>query len=146
MLVPAPHCIELLKSKPFYLIVLSNPEYPHVAVTCGLHLRPSRCQIGPRPFGYAGKNSNISILVMRIRINEKALDIADLSAQYSAYENIIRLSLISEGKPRYMARIFESLIHEIIHSIDGLYLRELEERQVGALASGLTQAFLSLGI
>ena len=83
---------------------------------------------------------------LRIRINEKALDIADLSAQYSAYENIIRLSLLHEGRPRYMPRIFESLIHESIHAIDGLYLRELQERQVGALASGLAQAFLSLGI
>jgi len=83
---------------------------------------------------------------LRIRINEKALDVADLSAQYCAYENIIRLSLLYEGKARYMPRIFESLIHEIIHAIDGLYLREIEERQTGALASGLAQAFLSLGI
>lgn len=83
---------------------------------------------------------------IRIRVNEKALDVAALAAQYSAYENIIRLSFIYEGKPRGIARIYESLIHEIIHAIDGLYLRELEERQTGALASGLVQAFLSLGI
>ena len=83
---------------------------------------------------------------IRIRINERALDVAALAAQYSAYENIIRLSLIYEGRPRYKPRISESLIHEIIHAIDGLYLRELEEKQVGALASGLTQALMSLGI
>ncbi|MBA7499228.1 hypothetical protein ES704_01968 [subsurface metagenome] len=83
---------------------------------------------------------------IRIRISEKALDVANLSAQYSAYENIIRLSLIYEGKPRSIPRILESLIHEINHAIDGLYIRELEERQVGALASGLAQALLSIGI
>lgn len=83
---------------------------------------------------------------IRIRINEKALDIADLSAQYSTYENIIRLSLLYNGKLRSIPRVFESFIHEIEHAIDGLYIRELEERQIGALASGLAQAFLSLGI
>lgn len=93
---------------------------------------PPECQVGGNK--------------IRIRINEKALDIAGLSAQYSAYENIIRLSLIYDGKPRDKARVLESLIHELNHAVDGLYMRELEERQVGVMASGWTQIFLSLGI
>ena len=83
---------------------------------------------------------------VRIRISEKALQIADLAAQASIYDNIIRLTLHYEGQPRDNVVVFESLIHEILHIIDRLYMRELEERQVGALGSGLAQALMSLGI
>jgi len=83
---------------------------------------------------------------VRIRISERVLQIADLSAQASTYDNIIRLTLHYEGHPRNNVVVFESLIHEILHIIDRLYMRELEERQVGALSSGLAQALISLGI
>ena len=83
---------------------------------------------------------------IRIRRNDKALEITDLRAQYSSSENIIRLSLTYAGRPRPISQIFESLLHEINHAIDGLYLRDLEEGQIGALATGQTQALLSLGI
>ena len=83
---------------------------------------------------------------IRIRISEKALHIADIAAQASTHDDIIRLALHYEGRPRNNVEVFENLIHEILHIIDHLYIRELEERQVGALSSGLAQALMSLGI
>jgi len=93
---------------------------------------PSELQIGSRK--------------IKIRISEKALGIADLQAQASIYEDILRLSLKYEGYCRSNAIIFENLLHEIVHFIDRLYMRELEERQVGALGSGLAQALMSMDI
>ena len=84
--------------------------------------------------------------IIRIRHNEEAMRIADLRGQISLSEGIIRLSYTFEGRPRTTTQLFESLLHEITHAVDHLYMRELEERQVGALASGLTQALMSLGI
>lgn len=93
---------------------------------------PAECQIG------ANK--------VRIRQNEEAMRIADLRGQMSQAENIIRLSFTYEGINRTSPQILESFLHEAIHFIDHLYLRELEERQVTALASGLAQVLMSLGI
>lgn len=93
---------------------------------------PPECQIGGN--------------LMRVRHNEQAMRIAELRGQMSIPEGIIRLSFIYDNKPRTTPQLLESFIHEIIHAIDLLYIRELEERQVGALASGITQALLSIGI
>lgn len=93
---------------------------------------PSEIQIGAR--------------TIRIRISEKLLEASESSASYTESLSIIRLSLIRGGKTRSTAEVFESLLHEVAHIIDGLYMRELEERQIGVLGSGLAQALLSLGI
>lgn len=83
---------------------------------------------------------------VKIRHNEEAMRIADLRGQMSQAESIIRLSFTYDGCVRANPQVFESLLHEIIHWVDHLYIRELKEEQVGALACGIAQALLSMGI
>lgn len=94
---------------------------------------PSEVQIGGR--------------IIRIRVNEKALDVADLQSQLSLQaDNIIRISLVLDGKARATIVVLQALCHEIAHAIDALYMKELEERQVGVLGEGFAQALISMGI
>ena len=83
---------------------------------------------------------------IRIRHNEEAMRIANLRGQMSLPEGTIRLSFEVEGIPRTVPQVFESLLHEFIHAIDCLYMKELEERQIMALAAGLAQVLVSIGI
>lgn len=83
----------------------------------------------------------------RIRINNKALDIADLRANVSYNDQIIRLSTHLDGKPRSNSMVFEALLHEVLHPINHLFMGgELSEQQHEQISTGLAQAFLSMGI
>lgn len=94
---------------------------------------PSECQIVAHTY--------------RIRINNRALGIADLRANVSYNEQIIRLSTCLEGKPRSNSMTFEALLHEMLHPINHLFMGgELTEQQIEQVSAGLTQMLLSMGI
>lgn len=86
----------------------------------------------------------------KIRFNDKLLILADLKAQCSHPDQIVRLSAYGTqgGKMRRSNTVlFEMLLHEILHPIDHLYCgSELTEQQIEAISAGLTQSLLSLGI
>ena len=93
---------------------------------------PSECQIGARK--------------IRIRRSEQGLEIGDMSAQTSMFNQIIRISTVYHANPRHNEQLLETLLHEAVHIIDHLYIRALDEEQIGALGSGLAQFLISLGI
>ena len=39
-----------------------------------------------------------------------------------------------------------SLVHELVHAVESAYAVDLEEKQVSALANGLTQALTDMGL
>lgn len=94
---------------------------------------PSECQIGAHTY--------------KIRISEKALDVANIRGQVSFSEETIRLSLEHEGHKRSDTMVFEALLHEILHMVNNLYCGgELSEQQHEAIGAGISQPLLSLGI
>ena len=91
-------------------------------------------------------------LTYKIIFSDKALQIADVRAQVEHAEQLIRLSkhgsyTTLRAIPRSAAVLFEMLLHEIIHIHNHLWCGgDLTEQQTEALAAGLTQSLLSLGI
>lgn len=89
----------------------------------------------------------IGVHTYKIRINNKALDIANLRANVDYNEQIVRLSTRLDGKQRSNSMIFEALLHEFLHPINHLLMGgELTETQHEQISAGLAQALLSLGI
>jgi len=88
----------------------------------------------------------------RIIFDDKSLQVADSRAQVNYAEQTIRLSKYGtyssdRGTHRSPAAILEALLHELLHVHNNLWCAdELTEQQVEALAAGLTQSLISLGI
>lgn len=99
---------------------------------------PSKCQMGA--------------LSYEIVFSDKTLQIADVRAQVEHAEQVIRLSKhgtysTTRAIPRSPAALLEILLHEVIHVHNHLWLGgDLTEQQTEALAAGLAQSLLSLGI
>ncbi len=91
-------------------------------------------------------------LTFDIVFSDKPLRIADVRAQVNHTPQIIRLSKFGtyeggEGFGRSTAVLFEMLLHELLHIHNHLWCgSELTEMQIEAIASGLTQSLLSLGL
>lgn len=87
-----------------------------------------------------------------IIFDDKSLQVADIRAQVNHTTQIIRLSKYgtydaTAGAQRSPATILEMLLHEMIHINNHMWCGgELTETQTEALASGITQGLLSLGI
>ncbi len=94
---------------------------------------PPECQIGAHTY--------------KIRISNKALDIAELRGQVRYITQIIRISTHTDTMPRTNSMVFDALIHEMLHPISHLFMGgELTETQIEQIATGFTQVLLSLGI
>lgn len=91
-------------------------------------------------------------ITYKIVFSDKALQIADMRGQVDHAAQLIRLSKhgtngTTRAIPRSSAVLFEMLHHELIHIHNHLWCGgELTEQQIEALASGLTQSLMSLGI
>lgn len=88
----------------------------------------------------------------KIVFSDKTMQIADVRAQVEHAEQVIRLSKhgthwTTRAIPRSSTALLEMLLHEIIHVHNHLWLGgDLTEQQIEAMASGLAQSLLSLGI
>jgi len=70
--------------------------------------------------------------------------IADSDRRWAETSHLMRT--IRFGELCDPTQIPSTLIHELIHAVESAYVVDLKEKQVSALANGLTQALTDMGL